>query len=137
MVVVERPAEKQAIQHGSLITKRETTPIRSRPLQDAVFNGAVFNSVPVPKKDHLTTHASTDVTGVNMALEPGAYRELHWHKEAEWGSVLVGRCRVTAIDEHGRSFIDDVKAGRSVELRGRAPALDPGARGVASSSCWS
>lgn len=55
--------------------------------------------------------ASMDVAGVNMALEPGAYRELHWHKEAEWGLVLVGSCRVTAIDEHGRSFIDDVKAG--------------------------
>jgi len=55
--------------------------------------------------------ASLDVAGVNMALEPGAYRELHWHKEAEWGLVLVGSCRVTAIDEHGRSFIDDVKAG--------------------------
>ena len=27
--------------------------------------------------------ASKDVTGVNMALEPGAYREMHWHKEAE------------------------------------------------------
>lgn len=55
--------------------------------------------------------ASVDLAGVNMALEPGAYRELHWHKEAEWGLVLVGSCRVTAVDEHGRSFIDDVKAG--------------------------
>ena len=55
--------------------------------------------------------ASTEVAGVNMALAPGAYRELHWHKEAEWGLVLVGSCRVTSIDEFGRSFIDDVKAG--------------------------
>lgn len=55
--------------------------------------------------------ASTDVTGVNMALEPGAYREMHWHKEAEWGLMLYGNARVTSIDEHGRSFIDDVKAG--------------------------
>lgn len=29
--------------------------------------------------------ASTQMAGVNMALEPGAYREMHWHKEAEWG----------------------------------------------------
>ena len=55
--------------------------------------------------------ASTDVAGVNMALAPGAYRELHWHKEAEWGLVLVGSCRVTSVDEFGRSYIDDVKAG--------------------------
>ncbi|HJC60941.1 MAG TPA: oxalate decarboxylase, partial [Candidatus Dietzia intestinigallinarum] len=47
--------------------------------------------------------ASTEVAGVNMALAPGAYRELHWHKEAEWGLVLVGSCRVTSVDEFGRS----------------------------------
>lgn len=55
--------------------------------------------------------ASMDVTGVNMALEPGAYREMHWHKEAEWGLMLYGEARVTSIDERGRSYIDDVKAG--------------------------
>ena len=55
--------------------------------------------------------ASLDVAGVNMSLEPGAYRELHWHKEAEWGYMLYGSARVTAIDEDGRIFIDDVKAG--------------------------
>jgi oxalate decarboxylase len=55
--------------------------------------------------------ASQDVAGVNMALEPGAYRELHWHKEAEWGLMLTGGCRVTCIDEKGRYFIDDVLAG--------------------------
>src|SRR6185436_480448 len=35
----------------------------------------------------------------------------HWHKEAEWGYVLAGRCRVTAVDAQGRNFIDDVSAG--------------------------
>ncbi|WP_040796990.1 cupin domain-containing protein [Nocardia higoensis] len=55
--------------------------------------------------------ASMDVAGVNMALEPGAYRELHWHKQAEWGLVLLGSCRVTAMDEFGRSFVDDVETG--------------------------
>lgn len=55
--------------------------------------------------------ASLDIAGVNMSLEPGAYRELHWHKEAEWGYMLYGNARVTAIDEDGRIFIDDVKEG--------------------------
>lgn len=54
---------------------------------------------------------SDELAGVNMALAPGAYRELHWHKEAEWGLMLYGSARVTGIDEHGRTFIDDVKAG--------------------------
>ena len=55
--------------------------------------------------------ASLDITGVNMALEEGAYRELHWHKEAEWGYMLHGNARLTSIDESGRFFIDDVKVG--------------------------
>lgn len=54
---------------------------------------------------------SDELAGVNMALAPGAYREMHWHKEAEWGLMLYGSARVTGIDEHGRTFIDDVKAG--------------------------
>lgn len=54
---------------------------------------------------------SDQVAGVNMNLAPGSYRELHWHKEAEWGIMLYGNARVTAIDERGKSFIDDVKAG--------------------------
>lgn len=55
--------------------------------------------------------ASTDVAGVNMALAPGSYRELHWHREAEWAYMLVGSARVTSLDPKGRYFIDDVKAG--------------------------
>ena len=54
---------------------------------------------------------SDELAGVNMALAPGAYREMHWHKEAEWGLMLYGSARVTGIDEHGQSFIDDVKTG--------------------------
>ncbi|MHC5246902.1 cupin domain-containing protein [Enterococcus sp. HY326] len=55
--------------------------------------------------------ASDQVAGVDMNLGPGVYREMHWHKEAEWGLMLYGNARVTAIDENGKSFIDDVKAG--------------------------
>lgn len=74
--------------------------------------------------------ASQDVAGVDMALEPGAYRELHWHKEAEWGLMLVGNARVTSIDEKGRYFIDDVVAGDLWNFEGGLPhsiqALDEG-----------
>ena len=54
---------------------------------------------------------STTIAGVNMRLNPGAIRELHWHKAAEWGIMLNGRARVTCIDPQGRSFIDDVAVG--------------------------
>ncbi len=73
---------------------------------------------------------STELAGVDMALEPGAYRELHWHVEAEWGLMLFGNARVTAIDEKGRYFIDDVKAGDLWNFEAGIPhsiqALDQG-----------
>jgi oxalate decarboxylase len=54
---------------------------------------------------------SDEIAGVNMRLTPGGIRELHWHKEAEWGFVIAGSCRVTLLDEDGRLFIDDVRVG--------------------------
>lgn len=52
-----------------------------------------------------------DLAGVNMRLKPGAIRELHWHKEAEWAYMLAGTARITAVDDQGRTFIDDVRQG--------------------------
>ncbi|HJZ58702.1 MAG TPA: oxalate decarboxylase family bicupin [Gemmataceae bacterium] len=54
---------------------------------------------------------ATKLAGVNMRLKPGAIRELHWHKEAEWAYMLAGRARITAIDRQGRNFFDDVGVG--------------------------
>jgi len=52
-----------------------------------------------------------DLAGVNMRLKPGAIRELHWHKEAEWAYMIAGSARVTIIDPDGRNFIEDVGVG--------------------------
>jgi oxalate decarboxylase len=52
-----------------------------------------------------------ELAGVNMRLKAGGIRELHWHKEAEWGYMLAGRARLTAVDQDGRNFIDDVGEG--------------------------
>lgn len=38
--------------------------------------------------------AATEMAGVDMRLEPGGYRELHWHVAAEWSLVLNGSCRI-------------------------------------------
>ena len=54
---------------------------------------------------------ATQLAGVNMRLKPGGIREMHWHKEAEWAYMLGGRARITAVDEQGRNFIDDVGEG--------------------------
>jgi oxalate decarboxylase len=54
---------------------------------------------------------ATEIAAVNMRLDPGAIRELHWHKAAEWAIMLAGRARITAIDPQGRNFVDDVGVG--------------------------
>lgn len=54
---------------------------------------------------------ATKIAGVNMRLNPGAIRELHWHLQVELGYVLSGGCRITAMDQHGRTFVDDVFGG--------------------------
>ena len=54
---------------------------------------------------------SVELAAVNMRLDHGVIRELHWHKEAEWAYVLEGSVRVTALDTEGGSFIDDLEKG--------------------------
>jgi oxalate decarboxylase len=54
---------------------------------------------------------SKNIAGVNMRLNAGGVRELHWHKAAEWAYMLYGSARITAIDAQGRNFIDDVGVG--------------------------
>lgn len=54
---------------------------------------------------------ATELAGVNMRLEAGAVRELHWHKEAEWAYMLKGGARITAVDSKNRTFADDVREG--------------------------
>lgn len=75
---------------------------------------------------------ATEMAGVDMRLEPGGYRELHWHVAGEWSLVLNGSCRIQvssfkriprwhimlltkhlfkAVNENGQTFVDDVSAG--------------------------
>ncbi len=54
---------------------------------------------------------SESISGVNMRLDAGGTRELHWHLAAEWGYMSYGECRITCIDPQGRSYAADVKAG--------------------------
>ena len=52
--------------------------------------------------------SSTDLTGVNMRLTTGSFRELHWHTADEWAIMLYGNARVTVMNPDGTMFIDDV-----------------------------
>jgi len=64
---------------------------------------------------------ATTLAGVNMRLKPGAIRELHWHKEAEWAYMLAGSARISCIDPEGRNFIDDVSHGDLWNFRACLP----------------
>ena len=64
---------------------------------------------------------ATTLAGVNMRLKAGAYRELHWHREAEWAFMLAGSARIAAIDPQGRNFIDDIGRGDLWNFRAGFP----------------
>ncbi len=62
----------------------------------------------------VTVHdfvAAKDIAGVNMRLTAGGVRELHWHKAAEWAFMLTGSAQITAVDQHGGRFVDNVGPG--------------------------
>lgn len=54
---------------------------------------------------------ATTIAGVNMSLTAGGVRELHWHQQAEWAYMILGRARITSVDAEGRNFITDVGPG--------------------------
>lgn len=55
---------------------------------------------------------SEGVAGVDMTLEPGSVRELHWHAiAAEWAYMISGKARITIIDPQGTSEVADFEAG--------------------------
>jgi len=54
---------------------------------------------------------STAISGVNMRLTSGSFREMHWHTADEWAFMLYGNARVTVLNPDGTIFIDDVEKG--------------------------
>jgi oxalate decarboxylase len=86
---------------------------------------------------------SRHIAGVNMRLNAGGVRELHWHKAAEWAYMLYGSAPITAVpsslwslmtasstsDAQGQNFVDDVGVDDLWYLPAGIPhffrALDP------------
>jgi oxalate decarboxylase len=54
---------------------------------------------------------SRKMAGVEMRLVKGGIRELHWHVGAEWAILTAGSARITAVDQKGRAFVEDVNEG--------------------------
>jgi len=55
---------------------------------------------------------SQSIAGVSMYLQPGAFREMHWHSiAAEWAYILEGQVRTTIITPDGTTSTDDFEKG--------------------------
>ena len=54
---------------------------------------------------------AVELACVNMRLEAGVIREMHWHKPAEWGFMIKGNARVTCVDEEGKTYQADCTEG--------------------------
>lgn len=55
--------------------------------------------------------SSRELAGVNMRLDAGSFRELHWHTANEWAYMIAGSARVTVLTPDGRIQIEDVVKG--------------------------
>ncbi|MEJ1977131.1 MAG: cupin domain-containing protein [Acetobacteraceae bacterium] len=53
----------------------------------------------------------TSMAIVDMRLDAGSVRELHWHKEAEWAYITEGNVRLTVVDENRKVVVDDLQPG--------------------------
>jgi oxalate decarboxylase len=75
---------------------------------------------------------SKTIAGVEMKLTAGGVRELHWHVEAEWAIMLNGSARITAVDQNGKSFVNDVSQG---DLWLFPPGIPHSIQGLAHDGC--
>ena len=75
---------------------------------------------------------ATTIAGVDMRLNAGGIRELHWHKEGEWAYMTYGHARVTAFDTDGGWFIDDISAG---DLWYFPPGIPHSIQGIGDDGC--
>ena len=120
---------KAEVDHSSSDPGQENKPLLSEnpnsnmpPPTDHGDVGPIWYSFDLVKKrveeggwTHQVTQrelpTSTDITGVNMRLTRGSYRELHWHTADEWAMMLEGNARVTVLTPNGEMSIDDVTKG--------------------------
>lgn len=61
--------------------------------------------------DYTQFNASKTLASAYVHVEPGALRELHWHRNVEWGYVVKGKGRATAFSGNAKARTFDVQAG--------------------------
>jgi oxalate decarboxylase len=135
------PKEEVYFAKGSIPPAQETTPLEGWKLPPESHKyrllaqppHGVFKGGREWRVDSSRFPISKTVTGVILDLEPGAFRELHWHPTAdEWQYVIEGQISVTMFGSHGRYRIETLTKGdvgyipqgygHSVENTGDKPA---------------
>ncbi len=79
---------------------------------------------------------SKKMAGVQMRLIKGGIRELHWHVGSEWAFMIYGSARITAVDQQGRAFVEDVNEGDLWLFPGGIPHSIQGLGPDGASFCW-
>jgi oxalate decarboxylase len=90
------------------------TDVGSMPLPWASFNNAskrIQNGGWARQVIQADFAIAEEISGVNMRLTAGGIREMHWHLASEWAYMTYGNCRITVLDELGRTYVSDVKEG--------------------------
>ncbi|KAF2154537.1 Bicupin, oxalate decarboxylase/oxidase [Myriangium duriaei CBS 260.36] len=55
--------------------------------------------------------ASKDIAAAQQHLTKGTYRELHWHRVAEWGFLYKGQIKLFAVDQDGKNQVETLDPG--------------------------
>ena len=99
------------------VTKSTATKVQAE-LEDFVYdieNGSRGYESPGGTAKEATVEEfpiSQSIAGVSMHLNPGSFRELHWHSiAAEWAYILEGQVRTTVITPDGTTSTDDFEKG--------------------------
>jgi oxalate decarboxylase len=114
------PKNEVYFARGAVPPKEQSTPLQGRKLPALTHKYELLEQPPHKifkggrewRVDSSRFPISKTVTGVVLDLEPGGFRELHWHPTAdEWQYVIEGNIRVTMFGSHGRYRTETLEKG--------------------------
>ncbi|TFK22775.1 oxalate decarboxylase [Coprinopsis marcescibilis] len=101
------PADDQPIPESPFGTVPEPFSFALSKVPATQFSGGTEKPV-----DSSTFKVSTTISAVEVTVEPGAMRELHWHPtQDEWDFFLEGEGRITVFASQGNARTFDFQAG--------------------------
>ncbi|KAH8100811.1 oxalate decarboxylase [Cristinia sonorae] len=95
--------------HGSVMNAKWPFSLSHNRLQTGGWaRQQTIEDMPIAKDRE---YRDIELAGVNMRLEAGAIRELHWHKTAEWAYVLKGSTQISTVTSEGQNYVATVNPG--------------------------